>query len=100
MKRSSTSVLGLVFSWLLLGAGAEAQKFATADHILCDDNAEQGDTERGCKETFTTIDFPGASYTDAQGINRRGHIVGEYMSGGETHGFLLRRMEFASIDFP
>src|SRR5262249_46075197 len=51
-------------------------------------------------ETFTTIDVPGASYTDVQGINPRGDIVGQYMTGGVGHGYLLSRGEFVSIDFP
>ncbi len=52
-------------------------------------------------DTFTTIDFPGASSTSAFGINPRGDIVGQYDdSAGVTHGFLLSGGEFTSIDFP
>src|SRR6267143_1261002 len=51
-------------------------------------------------DTFTTIDFPGASFTSAQGINPRGDIVGNYGSAGVFHGYLLSGGEFASIDFP
>jgi hypothetical protein len=40
--------------------------------------------------TFTSVDFPGASFTGAIGINPRGDIVGIYMSAGVTHGFLLK----------
>ena len=50
---------------------------------------------------FTTIDFPGATQTDAHGINPRGDIVGRYDSAdGVTHGYLLSRGKFTSIDFP
>src|SRR5229473_454452 len=49
---------------------------------------------------FTSIDFPGANYTDARGINPRGDIVGLYVGAGVTHGFLLSGGEFASIDVP
>ncbi|HEX4802583.1 MAG TPA: hypothetical protein VFV14_03670, partial [Myxococcaceae bacterium] len=50
--------------------------------------------------TFTTIDFPGASLTSAQGITPSGDIVGSYTSADVSHGFLLRGGEFNSIDFP
>ena len=41
---------------------------------------------------FVTIDYPGATYTQAVGINPRGHIVGSYRdSAGKQHGFLLLR---------
>src|SRR5260370_1343725 len=55
---------------------------------------------RANEETFTTIDFPGASFTQALGINPRGDIVGRYISAGVTHGFLLSGGEFTTIDFP
>src|SRR5229473_855981 len=100
MKRSLTSVLGFVFSCFLLGAAADAQKFDAAGHRLVDDNDEQRDTDHRCKETFTSIDFPGASSTVPFGINPRGDIVGHYVSAGVTHGFLLSGDEFTSIDFP
>jgi uncharacterized membrane protein len=67
---------------------------------LCDDD-EKGDIDHGCKETFTTIDFPGAILTVANGINHRGEIVGPYISlDGTRHGFLLREGNFTTIDFP
>ncbi|MBZ5617854.1 MAG: hypothetical protein LAQ69_03845 [Acidobacteriia bacterium] len=41
---------------------------------------------------FATIDFPGATSTDAYGINSRGDVVGDYVdSAGKTHGYLLSR---------
>ena len=41
---------------------------------------------------FTTIDYPGATYTQAVGINASGRIVGSYRdSVGTQHGFLLVR---------
>ncbi len=51
--------------------------------------------------TFTTIEFPGASLTQAWGINPQGDIVGQYVAGGITHGFLLDTQgNFFSIDIP
>jgi probable HAF family extracellular repeat protein len=50
---------------------------------------------------FTTIDFPGAVLTNAQGINDQGEIVGFYTdTAGRTHGFLQSGGHFRSIDFP
>jgi len=42
---------------------------------------------------FTTIDVPGASFTQALGINPKGNVVGVYSNATGTHGFLLRRRE-------
>src|SRR6267143_6771318 len=51
--------------------------------------------------TFTAIDFPGASSTQAWGITHSGDIVGFYVSADKaTHGFLKSRGQFSSIDFP
>ena len=40
---------------------------------------------------FITIDYPGATATRAFGINSTGDVVGSYVSGGVTRGFLARR---------
>jgi len=41
---------------------------------------------------FVSIDYPGATTTNAFGINSRGDVVGSYVdSAGKTHGFLLTR---------
>jgi uncharacterized membrane protein len=57
------------------------------------------------RPSFTTVDVPGASYTEAFGINLEGDIVGYYKaaspSGSITaHGFLLSNGAFRSIDVP
>src|SRR5229473_88747 len=61
-----------------------------------------GVTSKGLAETdgFTTIDFPGATFNSAQGINPRGDIMGGYVTPGRVHGYLLQGGKFASIDFP
>ena len=41
--------------------------------------------------SYTTIDFPSATFTFAQGINDAGQIVGGYSVGGSGLGFLLQR---------
>ena len=50
---------------------------------------------------FTSINFPGAVLTEAEGINPGGTIVGLYVdSNGKQHGFLLSGGNFSSIDYP
>lgn len=51
--------------------------------------------------SFTTIDYPGAVYTVAYGINPAGDIVGGYIDTlGHEHGFALRNGNFISFDWP
>ena len=49
---------------------------------------------------YTTIDVPGASYTNATGVNAIGQIVGRYTLDGVTHGYLLSGGQITSYDFP
>src|SRR5712691_5483660 len=50
---------------------------------------------------FTAIDFPGATTTQAWGINASGDIIGNYVSADKSnHGFLKSRGQYTSIDFP
>jgi probable HAF family extracellular repeat protein len=51
--------------------------------------------------TFTTIDVPGATLTNAIGINAHGQIVGAFTdAGGAFHSFLLDEGTFTTIDPP
>src|SRR3974377_994185 len=51
--------------------------------------------------TFNAIDFPGATITQAFGINERSDVVGSYADAdGNTHGFSWIDGKFVSIDFP
>src|SRR5215472_6172005 len=59
-----------------------------------------GATSVALADTFTAIDFPGATATFAIGINPRGDIVGNYTVAGHTHGFVLSGDSFTTIDFP
>jgi len=43
------------------------------------------------KGTFTTIDVPGALFTQPLGINPAGTIVGLYSDGAMIHGFVNDR---------
>lgn len=50
---------------------------------------------------FTLIDVPGALGTLATGINAQGHVVGIYYdTAGNSHGFLLKRGAFVTVDVP
>src|SRR5215472_7204635 len=50
---------------------------------------------------FTTIDFPGATQTIANGLNDHGDIVGRYLdSNGVFHGYLLSGGTFTTLDPP
>ena len=55
---------------------------------------------------FTTIDFPGAGFTVANGVNENGEIVGVYRmllpSGGlgPIRGFLLSNGQFSTVHVP
>src|SRR5215470_4737854 len=55
---------------------------------------------QGASFTFTPIDVPGATGTQAFGINPSGQIVGSYGDGTGTHGFLYDRGVFTPIDVP
>src|SRR5207245_1195834 len=50
--------------------------------------------------TFTTIDVPGAAFTEAAGINPQGDIGGLDSAGGPEHGFLVHEGSFTTIDVP
>jgi len=51
--------------------------------------------------TFTSIDVPSATATLATGVNARGNTVGIYYdAAGNSHGFLLKRGEFLTVDVP
>ena len=51
--------------------------------------------------TFTNLNFPGATFTFANGINDIGEIVGFYVdNSGKDHGFLYSGGSYTTIDNP
>jgi hypothetical protein len=51
--------------------------------------------------TYTTIDVPGATNTEANGINSSGQIVGDYLGANDTqNGFLLNKGVYTTLDGP
>lgn len=61
---------------------------------------ESTPTASGQALLFTSVDVPGATVTQASGINAGGDIVGSYVDAKGQHGFALSGGVFASIDFP
>ena len=52
-------------------------------------------------QEFRSFDFPGAVNSQGTAVTPAGEIAGRYFSGdGSLHGFVLRRGQFSSIDFP
>lgn len=50
---------------------------------------------------FVQIDVPHSDYTETNGVNARGDIVGMYVdSDGVSHSFVLRKGLFTTIDVP
>lgn len=50
---------------------------------------------------FTALDVPGATLTNAQGINHQGDIVGFFVdAAGQQHGFLRSGGQYRIIDYP
>jgi probable HAF family extracellular repeat protein len=51
--------------------------------------------------SFTSIDYPGAVWTDAFKINDSGQVVGQYLSAsGVRHGYLKSGATYTTIDCP
>src|SRR5262245_33341147 len=50
--------------------------------------------------TYTTLDVPMASSTEADGINDLGHVVGTYQAGGKFHGYIYRNGTYTTLDDP
>jgi len=55
-------------------------------------------TSTGNPLTFEDLDVPNAGTTVANGINDKGQIVGLFRGASGTHGFLLSKGQFATID--
>ena len=50
---------------------------------------------------FTAFDFPGATLTNAQGVNHQGDVVGTFIdAAGQQHGFLRSGGRYRTIDYP
>ena len=50
--------------------------------------------------TYTTLDVPSASSTQAQGINDAGQIVGSFSDGSGSHAFLYSNGVYTLLDDP
>lgn len=50
--------------------------------------------------TVTFLTAPGATSTNANGINNANDVVGSYVAGGHTHGFIYRAGIYTTVDDP
>jgi probable HAF family extracellular repeat protein len=50
--------------------------------------------------SYTTLDVPGSTYTQPNGINTLGQIVGQYYASRSYHGFLLSDGRYTALDVP
>jgi uncharacterized membrane protein len=68
----------------------------------CQDTVTGFDDAFSCiKKKCTTIAPPGATSTQANGLNDNGQIVGNYLdSAGVQHGFLLSGGKYTTLDVP
>src|SRR5665811_731720 len=55
---------------------------------------------RAWAQTFTTIDYPGATHTRLFSINPEGVMVGIYVVGTAFHGIRVTKYGIEAIDFP
>ena len=47
-----------------------------------------------------SVDVPGSTFTDINGINDSGQVVGSYTAGGISHGFVKSDESYTSLDVP
>lgn len=74
---------------------------ATAAVALCIGLMSAAGSGSAVQLAFTALEFPGATLTNAQGINARGDVSGFYTDAtGRNHGFLWSRGSFLTIDVP
>lgn len=51
--------------------------------------------------TVTLLNYPGAVFTEALGVNNNGQVVGFYHDGvGNSHGFIYRNGTYRTVDVP
>src|SRR6266568_2249903 len=84
---SSTEAFGITPEGNVVGVYSNA----TGTHGFLLRRRERDDD--GDNDAFTTINVPGAFFTEAFGITPEGNVVGVYSNATGTHGFLLRRRE-------
>ncbi len=55
---------------------------------------------RSSNGSYGNLDYPGGQYTQPNGINANGMVVGSFSNGTGEHGFILYQGKWASLDFP
>jgi uncharacterized membrane protein len=81
----------------LSGVAHNSARFITLT-LLC---VAVGQPSFAADYRYSRINVPGSLETQAHGINARGDVVGAYVGAdGTSHGFLLRKGVFTTIDVP
>lgn len=84
---------GNVYYTAVYGINAAGEMVGT----FGDDDGDHGFVLKG--EKHTTIDYPGAVWTEAWGINAKGVIVGQYgLLNNTVHGFILEDGNYFPLD--
>jgi probable HAF family extracellular repeat protein len=59
------------------------------------------DAQAAMSYSFTILDVPGATYTEARSINASGQVTGYYSSSDyRSHGFVYSNGTFTTLDVP
>ncbi len=95
-------VLVLLLAGLTAGACAERAPTAPGVASANRGTGAQADAARGePRFRFSSIDVAGSTFTNAQGINAAGAVVGYYgTADGRFHGFVYRGGRFTTVDYP
>ncbi|MBX9792558.1 MAG: PEP-CTERM sorting domain-containing protein [Pirellulales bacterium] len=68
-------------------------------NVVGQDVAQRGFLYNGATKTYTVIQPPGGGATAARGVSGN-TIVGYYIGGGGTHGYLFDGVNYTSFDHP
>lgn len=98
-NRTFAYICALVLSFVASTAQTRVS-FDPSGAVRTNSAGRNGDGMVTDGQDLTMIDYPGATRTVAYGINNSGDIVGNYVSSGVTHGFLLSAGKFTQIDYP
>jgi uncharacterized membrane protein len=99
--RRSIEFVGVSLMSLVLACEQERSPAAPArgESAASPSSHEESLSEEAADPIYTTIDAPGATFTQSNDIGPSGDIVGRYTgSDGKNHGYLLHQGTFTTID--
>ena len=81
--------------------GVDAEGIDNSGNVVYFFNGGGPSVFRDSQGSYQTIYVPGSVYTEVQGLNNRGEIVGFYLEDDMFHGFLWKGgSDYTTIDFP